>query len=99
MATIRRYQDLEIWKRARALAKVVWDETQRGSFSKDYKLKDQINDATGSVMDNSAEGFGRGGSKEFKQFLSVSKGSCTEVGSQLHRALDREHLNEQRFTD
>jgi four helix bundle protein len=99
MATVRTYQELEIWKRARALSKAIWAETQDGTFAKDYNLKDQINDASGSIMDNIAEGFNRGGNKEFRQFLGIACGSCGEVGSQLHRACDRMHIDTKRFNE
>lgn len=49
-------------------------------------------------MDNIAEGFGRGGNKEFVNFLTISRGSCLEVQSQLHRASDRRYLDETTFT-
>ena len=58
-------------------------------FLKDYKLKDQINGSSGSIMDNIAEGFERSGRNEFINFLSYSKGSVGEVKSQLYRTLDR----------
>jgi four helix bundle protein len=76
-----------------------FERTAKGSFSKDYSLKDQINRATGSVMDNIAEGFGRNGKQEFIQFLSISKSSTNEVQSQLYRALDRNHITEDEFKE
>lgn len=48
-------------------------------------------------MSNIAEGFERGGNKEFVQFLSVAKGSIDEVKSQLYVALDQEYLNKDSF--
>ena len=97
MATIRKFQDLEAWKKSREFSKEIWKLTQKGSFSKDYKLKDQINSSSGSAMDNIAEGFGRGGRAEFINFLSIAKGSNDEAKSQLYRALDREHIDEATF--
>ena len=81
---------LEIWQVARELANEVVDLfTGSESFSGDFKLKDQINGSSGSVMDNIAEGFERGGRNEFINFLTFSKGPAGEVKSQLYRALDR----------
>ena len=97
MATIRSFEDLEAWKKARLLSKEIWKVSQVGTLSRDYKLKDQINSASGSAMDNIAEGFGRAGRTEFVNFLSIAKGSNDETKSQLYRALDREHIDEENF--
>ena len=97
MATIRRFEDLEAWKKSRLLAQEIWRITNQGTFARDYKLKDQINGSSGSAMDNIAEGFGRGGRLEFVNFLSVAKGSNDETKSQLYRALDKEHIDRDKF--
>jgi four helix bundle protein len=94
MASVQRFEDLEVWKKARLFSKKVYVLSSQGTFAKDFALKDQINKSTGSVMDNFAEGFGRGGNKEFIVFLSYSKGSAAEVKSQLYRAFDRAHIFE-----
>ena len=94
MATKRSFEDLEVWQKARAFAVRVYDLTNEGSFAKDYSLKDQINRSAGSIMDNIAEGFDRGGNREFVTFLSYSKGSAAETRSQLYRAFDRKHIEE-----
>ena len=96
MATIKRIEDLQIWQLARNQCKEIYALTKKGEFIKDYRFVQQIRAAAGSVMDNIAEGFGREGNKEFLQYLSVAKGSCSEVLSQLYRAYDAEFIsNEQ----
>lgn len=93
MATIKTFEDIEAWQRARVLANEIYELTLNDTFAKDYGLKDQINRSAGSMMDNIAEGFERNGRKEFIQFLSYAKGSAGEVRSQLYRAYDRNHIN------
>ena len=99
MSTITRFEDLEVWQISRELCEDIFDITSSGEFCKDYGLKDQIRRSSGSVMDNIAEGFERDGNKEFKQFLSYSKGSAGEVRSQLYRALDYKYISVDRFNE
>lgn len=95
MSTIQRFEDLDIWKMARELAHSVYKcYSQDEGFARDYKLREQINAASGSIMDNIAEGFERDGRNEFVNFLSIAKGSLGEVKSQLYRAYDRNYINE-----
>jgi four helix bundle protein len=97
MATIKVFEDIDAWQQARLLSKEIFELTNVGTFSKDYGLRDQINKASGSIMDNIAEGFERGGTKEFIQFLGIAKGSTGEVRSQLCRAFDRKHLTNEQY--
>ncbi len=97
MATFKTFEEIESWQKSRELSNVIYDLTLTGTFSKDYSLRDQINRSSGSVMDNIAEGFERGGNKEFIHFLSISKASVGEVRSQLYRALDRKHITKDTF--
>ncbi len=99
MAKIDRFEDLDVWQKARQLAHAIHLKTCEGSFSKDFSLRDQINRSSGSIIDNIAEGFEREGRREFIQFLSYSKASAAEVRSQLYRAKDRNHINENEFKD
>lgn len=64
-----------------------------------FRLANQIDGASGSIMDNIAEGFERNGNREFLQFLSVAKASCGEVHSQLYRLKDRNFVNDKTFED
>jgi len=99
MATINNFEDLKVWQKARTLCKEVYELIQKEKFSKDYKLKDQINGSSGSTMDNIAEGFGRQGNIEFINFLTIAGGSALEVKSQLYRALDREYITQTKFDE
>lgn len=97
MATIRRFEDLDIWKEARRLAKEVHLMIQESDLKSDFRFRDQIKASSGSVMDNIAEGFERNGNLEFRQFLSISKGSAGEVRSQLYRVYDSGYITEEKF--
>jgi four helix bundle protein len=97
MTTVRRFEDLEVWKEARKLNRLVYAHSKASAFSKDFALRDQIRRASISVMSNVAEGFERGGDKEFIQFLSIAKGSCGEVRSQLFVALDEKYVSRPEF--
>lgn len=97
MATIKRFEDLEIWQEARRLSKEVISISKTTELNRDFKLKDQIKGSSGSVMDNIAEGFERNGNGEFKQFLAIAKGSAGETRSQLYRVFDNEYINEMQF--
>lgn len=99
MATIQQFDELNVWKKARELSKAIWQLTLQGSFSRDFELKNQINGSSGSIMDNIAEGFGRGSRAEFVQFLGYSLGSADETKSQLFRAIDRTHISQQQFDE
>jgi len=99
MATIKRFEDLEIWQDARNLCKKVRDITVNTGLSRDFALKNQILGSSGSVMDNIAEGFERDGKKEFLNFLHIAKGSLGETRSQTHRTYDAGHINEGKYNE
>jgi four helix bundle protein len=99
MATIKRFEDMESWKLARELCKKIGSLIDNGSFKRNYRLIDQIDGSSGSIMDNIAEGFERGTRAEFIQFLGYSKGSCGELRSQLYRALDRNYISQKEFDE
>jgi len=99
MATIKNFTDLEIWQLASELDKKVYEKILSGSLSKDFALKDQINKSVGSIPDNIAEGFGRGGRLEFIQFLNIARASASELQSQLIRCLNRNHIEQKYFDE
>ncbi|NCP53360.1 MAG: four helix bundle protein [Flavobacteriales bacterium CG18_big_fil_WC_8_21_14_2_50_32_9] len=97
MATYKNFEDLEVWKLSREYCKEIYDIIDTTPLKNSWKLRDQIDGASGSIMDNIAEGFERGGTKEFIQFLGFSKGSCGETRSQLYRIYDRRFIDEELF--
>ncbi len=99
MATVKRFEDLEAWKKARLLCNAVYSCTRRREFYRDLALRDQIRNAAISVPSNVAEGFDRGGRKEFIQFLSIAKGSAGEIQAQLYVALDERYLTSTEFKE
>jgi four helix bundle protein len=96
---VQKFEDLEIWQLSKVLCKEIFKLSSREPFCNDYRFRDQIRASSGSIMDNIAEGFSRGGNKEFIQFLSISNGSCSEVRSQSYRALDFEYISDSELAD
>ena len=97
MATIQRFEDLEIWQKARVLAKDVYELTFIDPILHDFRMKDQMRGSSGSIMDNIAEGFERSSRLEFVNSLGIAKGEAGELKSQLYRALDVRYINQQTF--
>ena len=96
---IERFEDIEAWQLARELTRKVYRLTKKARFSKDYGLKNQIQDAAGSSMHNIAEGFDSETNPEFIRFLRYAKRSCTEVQSELYVALDEKYISADEFND
>lgn len=86
------FEDLEIWKSARGLAKEIYRLTSDPRFAKDIRFRDQLRDAATAIMTNIAKGYERGGNPEFMQFLYSAKGCCGEVRSHLYVAFDQAYL-------
>lgn len=99
MATISKFEELEIWQLARLQTNDFDWLVMNTSLAKDFALRNQMNAASGSVMDNNAEGFERSGNQEFKNFLVISKGSNGEYRSQLYCCLDRKYINAEKFDE
>lgn len=93
MATLKRFEDLKVWKEARILNQNLFVLLLEKDSSKFGFLVNHIFKTSGSIMDNIAEGFEREGNKEFIQFLSIAKGSAGELRSQLYRAIDLGLIN------
>ena len=94
---MRKFEEIEAWQLSRELVRDVYRVSREGEFAKDFGLQDQIRRAAVSIMSNIAEGFERGGNKEFINFLLIAKGSSGEVRAQLYVALDQGYVDKAQF--
>jgi len=94
---IERFEDFIAWQKARKLTREIYKATNLLEFSRGFGLKDQIRRSAVSIMSNIAEVFERGRASEFHQFLSIAKGSCAELRSQLYVALDVAYITDNQF--
>jgi four helix bundle protein len=99
MATIQKFEDLEIWQKARLLSQQIYPLTFIEPIASDFRLKDQMRGSCGSIMDNIAEGFDGGSKNEFTNSLSIAKGETGELKSQLYRSLDNRYISEALFRE
>lgn len=99
MATIQKFEDLEIWQKARLLSQKIYPLTFKEPIASDFRLKDQMRGSCGSIMDNIAEGFDRGSKNEFTNSLTIAKGETGELKSQLYRSLDNKYITEEIFRE
>ncbi len=95
--SFQRFEDIGAWQRGRELARLIYQMTNREPLARDFGLRDQLRRAAVSVVSNIAEGFERGGTGEFRQFLSQAKGSAGEIRAQLYVALDAGLVSEEEF--
>ncbi|MEK6753028.1 MAG: four helix bundle protein [Chloroflexota bacterium] len=94
---LERFEDIRAWQQARELSNLVYDLTEQGRFAKDFRLRDQIQGAAGSIMHNIAEGFDDGSDAEFIRFLKYARRSASEVQSEIYLALDRKYVSAEDF--
>jgi four helix bundle protein len=99
MGSFKKFEDILSWQQARVLCNRIGVLIDEERLKKNFRLIDQLEGSTGSIMDNIAEGFERGGNREFIQYLSIAKASCGETRSQLYRALDRNYINQNEFQE
>jgi len=99
MATVQKFEDLQIWRKARLLSQKIYPLTFTEPIKSDFRFKDQIRGSVGSIMDNIAEGFERGSKLEFINALTVAKGETGELKSQLYRGLDNNYLSREVFDE
>jgi four helix bundle protein len=99
MATFKKFEEIEAWRRARQLTKRIYRVSRTSRFASDFALRDQIRRASVSIMSNIAEGYDRSGTAEFVHFLATAKGSAAEVKCQLYVALDERYIDDSTFIE
>lgn len=96
---ITRFEELNIWRDALSITKIIYDLTAKPNFSKDFALRDQIRRAIISISSNIVEGFEKNNNNEFVRFLKISKGSAGEARNQLHIALAVNYISQKEFDE
>ncbi len=97
MAGILRFEDIEAWKTARELTRLIYALAAKGAFARDFGLRDQIQRASVSIMSNIAEGFDSRTDIQFINYLGHSRASAAETRSQLYIALDLHYISTDEF--
>jgi len=97
MATIKRFEDIQAWQKARVLVREIYKLSRAGLLRNDFELRRQMCGAAVSSMSNIAEGFARRTNRDFAHFLDVARGSVAEVQSLLYVALDAGYISSEHF--
>ena len=97
MTTAKRFEDLEVWQRAKDLTDLIYKYSTDGSFSRDFGLRDQMRRSSVSIMSNIAEGFESQTQAMFIKYLGYAKGSAGELRAQLYIARDQGYITEEDF--
>ena len=91
---ISSFENIIAWQKAKTLTLKIYSIFNN---NRDYGLKDQIQRASVSIMNNIAEGFERSSDADFKRFLFIAKGSCGEVRSMLYLAAELKYISNDEF--
>jgi len=97
MTTAKRFEDLEVWQRAKDLTNLIYEFSTDGSFARDFGLRDQMRRASVSIMSNIAEGFESQTQAMFIKYLAYAKGSAGELRAQLYIARDQGYITDEEF--
>ena len=96
---MKSFENLQVWQDTRKFVKSIYELTSSGNFKRDFGLKDQIQRAAVSIMNNISEGYERDSNKELIMFLGYAKGSAGEVRSMLYITLDLNYISKQDFDE
>ncbi len=89
---MKNFTELDVWKEARKLVKLVYQFSERFPISETYGLSQQMRRSSISVASNISEGCGRNTAKDTNQFMYISRGSLFELETQSYLAFDLEFI-------
>jgi four helix bundle protein len=92
-----KFQELKVWQRAKELAVFIYKLTAKGTFFKDYGLRDQIRRAGVSIPSNIAEGDELDSDRQAMKFFYMAKGSSAEVLTQAVISYEIGYITKEHF--
>jgi four helix bundle protein len=95
--TVRQFEDLAAWQKARALTRTIYEVTRGESFAQDYALSSQMRHSAIAIMSCIGEGFERRGQNEYLQYMFTARMNCAELRSQLYVGLDAGFFEQAQF--
>jgi len=97
MATVSKFEDLEIWQIGKQIAVEAYRISDLEPMKSDWGLKDQFRRAAMSISDNVAEGFEYNNNPDFVRFLVYAKGSSGEFRNKIIILKEAKKINEQDY--
>ena len=98
MTTAKRFEELEVWQKAKELTNLIYKYSSDGAFARDFGLRDQTRRASVSIMSNIAEGFESQTQALFIKYLAYAKGTAGELRAQLYIANEQKYLTDEQFS-
>lgn len=80
---VKSYKELDIWKKGIEIVDRIYEITEGFPRKELYSLTSQMQRSAISIPSNIAEGFVKGHTAEYRQFLRIALGSCAELDTQL----------------
>ena len=90
---VKSYKELNVWKKGIEILDRIYEITEQFPQKELYVLTSQMQRSAISIPSNIAEGFVRGHTAEYRQFLRIALGSCAELDTQLIIAHKRSYTN------
>lgn len=91
--TVINLEDLEVWKEARELMKIIYEVTNTFPSSERFNLIKHLRECARNIPANIAEGFGRFHFQESVQFYRIARGSLNEIKSDIYCSFDASYIN------